>query len=189
MAMSLGFIVVVRPWVAAPYLLVSTRAGRWVLGMLALSAATSVLAIWLGCHLVWNRTPSLPLGLYWLSRTSRPLAVSDIAVFPVPANVRGLVAERRYLPPGVPLLKPVVAVAGDRVCTSGGTTSVNGSPFGPVLRTDSQGRELPVDALCGPVPPGHVYVATHHPRSFDSRTFGPVDLRTVQGRATPLWTY
>jgi conjugative transfer signal peptidase TraF len=181
-------VVAARPSFWAAYLLVSTRAGRMVLATLALSAVTSVLAIWLGCHLVWNSTHSLPRGLYWLSRGAH-CQLGDIAVFPIPPAVRPLVAERRYLPPGSLLLKPVVALPGDVVCTRHGIVFVNDQALGPVVRTDLEGRELPVDTLCGRVPPGHLYVASHHPRSFDSRTFGPVDAHAVQGKAIPLWTY
>ncbi len=156
----------------------------------ALSAVASLLASLLCSHLVWNSTASLPRGLYWVTRKTCNLGYGEIAVLPIPPAVRPLVLERGYVPPGYVLLKPVVALAGDTVCIRADVALVNDHPVGPVLHTDLEGRELPVDTLCGPLRPGLVYLAsTHHPRSFDSRNFGPVSIATIQGKASPLWTF
>jgi conjugative transfer signal peptidase TraF len=156
-------------------------------GATVLAAAVACLA---GAHLLWNWTPSLPLGLYWLSpASSGRVKVGALVAFPVPAPVRALVLERRYLPPGALLVKPVVATATDRVCTEGGTLAVNGTPLGAIATEDTQGRPLPHDERCGPLPEGHVFVASHFATSFDSRTFGPVPLADIRGTVTPLWTY
>jgi conjugative transfer signal peptidase TraF len=161
---------------------------RLHLRLFAATAVAASLACILASHLIWNWTPSLPLGLYWLSRGGAPGRAALVA-FPVPAHVRALVADRRYLPPRAMLIKPVVAVAGDRVCTEARTFAVNDEPLGPIATEDSAGRPLPHYDVCGLVPEGLVYVASHHPRSFDSRTFGPIDTRDVRGTVTPLWTY
>ena len=149
-----------------------------------LSAAACILA-W---HLLWNWTPSLPRGLYWLSRGT-PARLGALVAFPVPGGVRELVEERRYLPPGALLVKPVVAMDPDRVCTDEGVLTVNGAPLGAILTRDTAGRPLPRDQGCGRVPEGLVYVASHYAKSFDSRTFGPVRASDIQGTVTPLWTY
>ena len=112
---------------------------RLHLGLFAATAAAASLACILASHLIWNWTPSLPLGLYWLSRGGAPGRAALVA-FPVPAHVRALVADRRYLPPRAMLIKPVVAVAGDRVCTERRTFTVNGERLGPIATEDSAGR-------------------------------------------------
>ena len=152
------------------------------------TACASALACLLGSHLLWNWTPSLPLGLYWVS-ARREAHVGALVAFPVPAAVSALVRERRYLPPGALLVKPVVARASDDVCTQGGTLTVNGALLGAIATEDTRGRPLPHDARCGPLPGGVVFVASHLPTSFDSRTFGPVPLSDLRGTVTPLWTY
>jgi conjugative transfer signal peptidase TraF len=155
------------------------------------AALFSALACILAWHLIWNWTPSLPLGLYWLSRGAPP-ARGELVAFPVPSNVEDLVRDRKYLPPGAMLVKTVVAGAGDRVCTEDGTFTVNGHALaggGRIAATDTAGRPLPHYEGCGPVPEGWVYVASHYARSFDSRTFGPVRASDIRGTVMPLWTY
>ena len=152
------------------------------------TACASALACLVGSHLLWNWTPSLPLGLYWISPRREP-NVGALVAFPVPGGVRALVRERRYLPPGAVLVKRVVANASDDVCTEGGRLTVNGAPLGAIATTDTCGRPLPHDTRCGPLPSGVVFVASHLPTSFDSRTFGPVPLSELRGTVTPLWTY
>ena len=159
-----------------------------VLGLLALCALTTALTCIAASRLIWNRTPSLPLGVYLRSPDARA-GYGDLVALRVPPNVRQLVHERHYLPGGSLLIKPVAAVAGDEVCVRRGLLTINGTPFGRILTRDSAGRELPTFAGCGVLPDGQVFLASHHPRSFDSRSFGPVDVHALQGTVTPLWTY
>jgi conjugative transfer signal peptidase TraF len=161
---------------------------RLQVGIVGATLLASAVACLLASRLVWNWTPSLPLGLYWLSRGAKA-APGSLAAFPVPPHVRDLVRERRYLPPGAFLVKPVVATAGDVVCTGGGTVTVNGKPIGRVPTEDSAGRALPHYEGCGPLAGGELFVASHYEKSFDSRTFGPVLAEDIRGTVTPLWTY
>lgn len=154
------------------------------------TAAVSAAAGLVASHCLWNVTPSLPRGLYWVSRGSPDAIVhSALVAFPVPAAVRALVDERHYLPPRAVLVKPVVAVEGDRVCTRGGTLTVNGAPLGAIATRDNAGRPLPHPDVCGEVPRGLLYVASPYARSFDSRTFGPIPAVDVRGTVTPVWTF
>jgi conjugative transfer signal peptidase TraF len=148
------------------------------------TAATSVVA----AHLLCNVTPSMPLGLYLMRRGPTSVAPHDLVAFPVPPSVRDLVRERHYLGDGARLLKPVAAVAGDDVCIDGDALAISGIPAARLRSADSEGRPLPRDARCGPIAPGFVYVLASDPRSFDSRVFGPVDVRTL-ATVTPLWTF
>jgi conjugative transfer signal peptidase TraF len=169
-----------RPPVANP--------ARTVFRVLALCVITTSLACIVAAHLVWNRTPSLPLGVYVRTPGVR-VGEGVLVALPVPAAVRTLVHDRRYLPDGSLLIKPVAAVPGDYVCTRTGILFINGEPFGSMLRRDSEGRDLPVYRGCGALPAGQVFLASHQPQSFDSRSFGPVDVGSLQGTVIPLWTY
>ena len=161
---------------------------RTVLGLLAVCALTTAFACALASHLIWNRTASLPLGVYARSPGVR-VSEGVLVALRVPPSVRALVHERGYLPDGSVLIKPVAAVEGDYVCVRRGILFINGEPFGSILPRDSQDRELPVYRGCGVLAPGQVFLAAHHPGSFDSRSFGPVDVHALQGTVTPLWTY
>lgn len=161
---------------------------RVVAGVVALALALAGLAAGVGSHLIWNRTPSMPIGLYWLDRGRRTLVRNALVAFPIPDAVRGLVHERRYLPDDAVILKQIVALPGDHVCIWGGAFIVNGVALGRVLDRDAAGRRLPQLTLCGAVGPGDVFVASNHPRSFDSRFFGPVAISAVKGTVTLLWT-
>ena len=152
------------------------------------TALASALACLFASRLVWNATPSLPLGLYWLSRGSAA-EKGRLLAFPVPPSAQDLVRERRYLPPGAFLVKPVVATSGDFVCANGGVLTVDGRPLGAIPNEDSARRPLPHYEGCGPVGSGEVFVASHYEKSFDSRTFGPVAMGAIRGTVTPLWTY
>jgi conjugative transfer signal peptidase TraF len=156
--------------------------------LVAVTALASGLACLLASHLIWNHTPSLPRGLYWLARGHRP-ARHDLVAFRVPENVRRLVRERAYLEEGAWLVKPVVALAGDGVCTDSGALTIDGVRFGSIRTTDSDGRPLPQAPICGAIADGQLYVAGADPRSFDSRVFGPIRVSDLQGTVTPLWTY
>jgi conjugative transfer signal peptidase TraF len=166
----------------------SRNPAQTVLRLLAVSALTTALSCIVASHLIWNRTASLPRGLYLRSSETRAHEGRLVALR-VPPRVRLLVHERRYLPAGSLLIKPVAAVAGDVVCARRGILTINGEPYGRILTRDSQGRELPVYDGCGSLPEGQVFLASHHPASFDSRSFGPVDINALQGTVTPLWTY
>lgn len=166
------------------------RAAHVIRALLAVTTAT-VLAT-AGCtavcsHITINVTPSLPRGLYWLTADHDPRRDSIVILFP-PAPFRELIAQRGYLPSSVPLLKRVVALPGDTVCTSAGRYLAAGVDLGPAAAADAAGRPLPsLFPFCDTVPPGAAFVAGHGPSSLDSRYFGPVPLSTLTV-VVPLWT-
>ena len=164
---------------------------RWLLLVASLTAIAVTIACGFASHLIWNATPSLPLGLYWLSRGALATAAKPgtLVAFGVPDAVRDLVRERRYLPAGALLVKRIVAEPGDRVCTQGSTFTVNGDALGAILTEDTAGRPLPHYDGCGAVPDGWLFVASHYAKSFDSRTFGPLPAGAIRGTVTPLWTF
>jgi len=135
---------------------------------------------------VWNETASVPIGLYRLQPTV-PVRVGDIVAFRLPEREATLLATRGYLPFGVPLLKPVAALAGRSVCRIGVHLTIDGKPVGDAKTVDHRGRKLPVWQGCQRLEPGQVFVMNAAvPTSLDGRYFGVLSMDTVIGHAVPV---
>ncbi|MFS3137647.1 S26 family signal peptidase [Gluconacetobacter sacchari] len=151
-----------------------------------LGVGTSV-AIHPAPRLIWNATASTPVGLYRL-QPARELHVGDLIAIRPPADIAGMLARGGYLPLGVPLLKPVAALPGQRVCRIGAVVTVDGAVLGNALARDHRGRLLPVWQGCRHVLPGQIFVMNPAvPTSLDGRYFGVLPVDAVLGRAQPLW--
>lgn len=91
----------------------------------------------------------------------------------------------------VPLLKPVVAMAGDHVAVSTEGIRVNGHllPNTVPLFRDAAGRNLhPWPFGMYVVEDGTVWVASTYNRgSYDSRYMGPIRISQIRARLRPLW--
>jgi conjugative transfer signal peptidase TraF len=183
------------------------RRGRWARGAggvarlaaLALGAAAAVLAAAAlrGGGLRVNPSASLPRGLYRLAPAGGPPRRGDLVLACPPAGLAALARRRGYLPAGrcpgrvQPLGKLVLAAAGDVLEVSAGGLRLNGLalPATAPLAADARSRPLPRWASGRyRVRPREVWLVASHPRSLDSRYFGPVDAAQVLGRLTPLAT-
>lgn len=139
-------------------------------------------------RLMWNATASVPTGLYAIDpRAGRQLG-ELVAVKP-PEPLAGFLADGGYLPKGVPLLKHVAAMAGQRVCRTGVVVTIDGRRVGSARERDRRGRALPIWSGCRAITEGELFLMNPDaPDSFDGRYFGPLPATSVLGRATPLWT-
>ena len=140
--------------------------------------------------LVWNATASAPIGLYRVRPVrNRPLRIGELVLIRPDAASARLYAERGYLPLGVPLLKRVVAVAGQSVCERDGVLSIDGQHVADALPADGRGRPLVAWSGCRPLRDGELFaLMVDVSASLDGRYFGPTPIRSAIGRATPLWT-
>jgi conjugative transfer signal peptidase TraF len=139
-----------------------------------------------------NLSPSLPIGLYQVA--SGPDATLVEFCPPEPfasmANARGYRQPGTCPDGGTPLMKPVVARAGDTVRLSEKGVSVNGRalPNSAPLLKDTTNRPLspwPYGAYV--VQPGTIWaISTFNPRSFDSRYFGPISEPVIRNHVWPL---
>jgi conjugative transfer signal peptidase TraF len=137
--------------------------------------------------LIWNASASVPVGLYRL-RPAEPLHIGELVIAMPPEPLASYLAGRGYLPEGVPLLKHILALAGQTVCRSGSTVTIDGAPVGRALASDWRGRKLPVWQGCRALTAGRVFLMNmHSEHSLDSRYFGPLTTSTILGRAVPLW--
>lgn len=139
-------------------------------------------------RLIWNATASAPVGFYTVDPADALDVPELVAVMP-PEPLAGFMIGRGYVGRGVPLLKRVVGLPGQRVCRAGRAITVDGIEMGEALAHDSLGRELPVWQGCRTVRESELFLMNWDvPDSLDGRYFGPIPASSVIGRALPLWT-
>jgi conjugative transfer signal peptidase TraF len=151
----------------------------------------------------FNGSPSLPRGLYlelpraWLARTPTP---GELVLACAPPAAGELARRRGYLRDGpcaagaaggaAVLGKLVLAAAGDEVAFGAGGLEVNGRVVAgsQALAWDRLGRALPHYRFGRfRMAPGQVWLfAPYHPRSYDSRYFGPVAVSAIRGWLLPV---
>ena len=136
--------------------------------------------------LLWNLTGSAPVGLYRL-RQDAPIQRGDWVAVAPPGALVPMLAARRYLPAGVPLVKRVAAVAPSRVCRDGSRILLDGRARALARPKDRMGRALPIWRGCHTLDPGEVFLLNAARDSLDGRYFGPTSRRDLLGRLTPLW--
>jgi conjugative transfer signal peptidase TraF len=138
--------------------------------------------------LIWNASASAPIGFYTVEPAERLQAPELVAVTP-PEPLASFIAGRGYVGRGVPMLKRVLGLPGQRVCRTGFTITVDGIEVGDALERDHLGRELPAWRGCRVIAEGEIFLMNWQVRdSLDGRYFGPIPASSVIGRAIPLWT-
>ncbi len=159
-------------------------------GLLATTAAATTLMFLSALPhepiLVWNGTPSAPVGLY-LTVPSDTMRRGDLAM--PPGLAKKLAEMRGYLGRNVPLIKHVAALQNDVVCASKGHVTINGQISVFRLQLDSKGRPLDGWLGCKALGPDDVFLLNRDvSASFDSRYFGPVSRKSIIADLRPLWT-
>ena len=138
--------------------------------------------------LIWNASASTPVGFYTIDEPG-PVAVTDLVAVDAPEPLATFLSDGGYLPRGVPLLKRVAALPGQRVCRTGLAINVDGVPMGDALDRDRRGRPLPIWQGCRLVANGELFLMNWQVGdSLDGRYFGPLPASAVIGRAIPLYT-
>lgn len=161
---------------------------RFLVAGLVAAATLATLAVPVSRYTVWNVTASVPTGLYAI-RGKASLHVGERVAIEPPLPLRRLLAERGYLPTGVPLIKRIAAVSGQRICRFGHGVTIDGEFVGAARARDRLGRPLPAWFGCRTLRSGDLFVMNPAaPDSFDGRYFGVLREADVIGRATPVWT-
>jgi conjugative transfer signal peptidase TraF len=105
----------------------------------------------------------------------------------------GYAFQRGYVKEHEPLLKRLVAVAGDRLSIGAGGVRVNGVPLpnSRPLDRDAAGRPLPPVYLPDyPLQNGEVLLMSDGSAwAFDGRYFGPIPRAQIQSVVRPVWTW
>lgn len=147
------------------------------------------LCVILQSKIIINLTESMPIGFYWKADTPDIIERGQIVLFDIPSNVKSLMYERGYIPDYVSYLqKYVVATAGDVVSITD-ELRINNELFDTVQKFDDLGRALPVQTGNYQIKQDEIFIASSHPKSFDSRYFGTISTNSVQGILSPIWTW
>ena len=156
--------------------------------MLAVGTLVATAVADLPTRLIWNATASAPIGFYTVEPADALDVPELVAVMP-PEPLAAFMAERGYIAGGIPLLKRVVGLSGQRVCRNGSTVTVDGIEMGEALERDSLGRDLPIWQGCRVIGDDQLFLMNWEVRdSLDDRYFGLTPAASVIGRAVPLWT-
>jgi conjugative transfer signal peptidase TraF len=148
----------------------------------------SMIAIRPAPRYIWNASESVPIGLYRLRPTGR-LAVTQLVAVEPPEPLATFLADRRYLPRGIPLLKRVLALPGQTVCRDQLAITVDKIEMGTARAHDRSGHPLPVWQGCHVIADGEVFLMNWRSAdSLDRRYFGALPASAIIGTAEPLWT-
>jgi conjugative transfer signal peptidase TraF len=145
-----------------------------------------------------NLTGSMPRGIYWLT-TSPEIHKGDFVMVCLNNSLASFAQQRGYLSAGhcanhvEPLLKQVVAHAGDTVTLSNDFIWINNKTLShtATLAIDKHGRKLPVIKR-GIYTLGSNQLwlyGTDSARSWDSRYFGAIDSSLVINTVNPIFTW
>lgn len=125
-----------------------------------------------------NESRSLPRGLY-VRRFNASPDRGRLVAFVQPEAARSYLAGLGA-PPDMMLLKRVAAVGGDHVCRRKDGLHAPGLRT-PVKSQDRAGAPLPVWTQCRFLEADEIFLLGDTPERFDSRYFGPVQLRDTKG--------
>lgn len=138
--------------------------------------------------LIWNTSASAPVGLYAV-QPADPLEVTDLVAVVAPPLIAEFMADRGYLPFGVPMMKRVLALPGQIVCRDGLDIFVDGAVIGRARERDNADRKMPSWRGCRRIADDEIFLMNWDAAdSVDGRYFGPFARGYVIGRVRPVWT-
>ncbi len=162
------------------------RLRRGAIAILALTLIGVVLAFAGAVNaprLVWNFTPSIPVGLY--SIEERDWRIEDRVALKPSGRLLETLQTAGVLKDGRLLMKRVAASRGDEVCRSGEQVAINGVPRA-VARPD---EVLPHWSGCRRLAAGQVFLLGEAENSFDGRYFGVTSAKDIVGPLRAVLTF
>ena len=140
-------------------------------------------------YIVFNKTPSIPIGIYLLlpyDNEKDSLNVGDIVIFDMPKDIEKFVKEREYTSNDTnTFIKTVGAIEGMSIEVREEKLFIDGEIKVEVALTDTLNRELPqINNFI--VSKGHFFPLGTHFHSFDGRYYGEIDKRTIRNKAKLL---
>ncbi len=154
-----------------------------MLALAAICATAAALAPIPGPALLYNGSPSAPIGFF--VRDTRPIGVGAYVSVRAGEVAPRYAASRGFSGPRNWFMKRVAAIAGARVCARGDQVFVDGRRLHRQA-SDRFGRALPSWDGCGVLGEAQVFLVGDTADSFDSRYWGPVRLADLAGHWRPI---
>ena len=159
---------------------------RWlVIGTIASLACLSALVWNPQARLIWNRTESAPVGLYWLS--DDPFTHGRWVVVSARSEAAQWSQTHGFIGKDWPMIKQIAGVPGDEICRHGTTISINSIAVANALTSSHSSLELPVWQGCPMLNDDEVFLLNPHQKSLDGRYFGATKTSDLDGVVTLLF--
>ena len=152
---------------------------------IGVSLITFISVVELSPRLVWNATPSAPIGLYKIEK--RAPKVGEFVFIEPDAEVQSLIEERRYLPSNTPLIKRFFADSGAEICRENVRIFVDKTHVADALLVDSNDRKMPIWEGCFWLKSDEVFLLNNHEKSLDGRYFRATQKSQIIGVAVPVF--
>ncbi len=136
-------------------------------------------------RLIWNRTESAPVGLYW--RSDGPLTLNAWAVVSASSEAANWASAHGFTGADWPLIKRIRGLPGDEICRENERILINQNLVAEALTQASSGLDLPRWQGCRFLQEGEVFLLNDHPQSLDGRYFGEMKENDLNGVAILLW--
>lgn len=147
-----------------------------------LACGTALAAVVLVAHprdlLLYNHSPSMPVGLY--ARIDAPVARGLIVTVRARDVAPKVARERRFAGEGHRFIKRIVAAEGDFVCRAGDRLLVNAHPVA-LIRSAALPSGATPWAGCRRLSTDEVLLIGDTSDSFDGRYWGPISMRLIEG--------
>ena len=158
---------------------------------LFLSATSYYLDIW------FNITPSIPQGIYRLSKNENEIKNDSIILFCLNNKYAEIAKDRKYISAGKcrkglsPIGKHVIASYPDKVKINNNGIYINGKLVKNTrpLPQDKEGRNLIHTELCKTLKQDEFIVASSKEDSFDSRYYGIVERKDIEGKLKEILVF
>ncbi len=141
---------------------------------------------WPTC-LIWNRTPSIDVGFYWIEK--RYPKLDEIAILSASSKEAKWTQFHGFSGKHWPLLKRISGENGDIICRKNTNVFVNDKLVSKAFHETTNGLKLPAWNGCQQLKPHEVFLLNAHPNSLDGRYFGTTFKDQIIGTAIPIWTF
>jgi type IV secretory pathway protease TraF len=160
---------------------------------IGIAGLCGIVALSLPSVFFWNRTESIPVGLYM--RTFERIEVGSTVSFPAPPVAREYALARGGHGYASQFIKPLAAGPGAEVCVfeteTGRWIIIDNKIVLSMHVADRYGNLLPLWMMndCRRLEEDEWLPIGTHPDSFDGRYFGPIKGEVIQGNYKPFMIF